>query len=77
MSMFYYQNYSNPNSTHFQWNYTEQDQCEVVGGLNYNWCMTESRAMATYRGFSELGLGAGEGKKRGRGGRGGGGGQIW
>ena len=52
MSMFYYQNYSNPNLTHFAWNYTEKDECEVVGGLNYNWCMTEARAMATYRGFN-------------------------
>ena len=24
----------------------------VVGGLNYNWCMTESQANAPYRGFN-------------------------
>ena len=46
MTLFYY------NQTYFGWNYTEADECGVVAGLNYNWCMTEAQANATYRGFN-------------------------
>ena len=46
MTLFYY------NQTHFPYNYTEQVECGVVGGLNYNWCMTERLADAVYRGFN-------------------------
>eukprot|EP00937_MAST-01D_sp_MAST-1D-sp2_P003192 g3192.t1 len=66
MSMFYYQQLPVPpngtggfNATgngYFDWNYTQVRECSnssyVAGGLNYNWCMTEARAMATYRGFN-------------------------
>ena len=46
MTMFYY------NQTYFAWNYTESAECEVKAHLNYCWCMTESQANATYRGFN-------------------------
>ena len=46
MTMYYY------NQSHFAYNYTEAAECGVVGGLNYNWCMTERYANATYRGFN-------------------------
>ena len=39
------------NQTYFDWNYTEQVECGNAGSLNYNWCMTEGSANATYRGF--------------------------
>ena len=32
------------NQTYFDYNYTEAAECGVVGGLNYNWCMTEAQA---------------------------------
>ena len=37
---------------YFPWNYTEQNECGDAGRLNYNWCMTELQANATYRGFN-------------------------
>ena len=46
MTLFYY------NQTHFEWNYSCDYECGVVAGLNYNWCMTEAQANATYRGFN-------------------------
>ena len=46
LTMFYY------NQTHFDWNYTEAAECGNAAGLNYNWCMTENIANATYRGFN-------------------------
>ena len=46
MTLYYY------NQTYFPYNYTEAAQCGVVGGLNFNWCMDERQANATYRGFN-------------------------
>ena len=46
MTLFYY------NQTHFEWNYSCANECGTVAGLNYNWCMTEAQANATYRGFN-------------------------
>ena len=46
MTLFYY------NQSYFPYNYTEADECGTAGGLNYNWCMTEVQANATYRGFN-------------------------
>lgn len=43
MTMFYY------NQNYFKWNYTEAYGC---GSILDNWCMTESFANATYRGFN-------------------------
>ena len=46
MTLYYY------NQSYFPYNYTEKAECGVVAGLNYNWCMTEHQANATYRGFN-------------------------
>ena len=43
--MFYY------NQSYFDWNYTEQPKCTNTAGLD-EWCMTETYANATYRGFN-------------------------
>ena len=43
MTLYYY------NQTYFPYNYTEAAECGSAGGLNYNWCMTEVYANATYR----------------------------
>lgn len=46
MTLYYY------NQTYFPYKYTEAAECGTVGGLNFNWCMTEKQANATYRGFN-------------------------
>ena len=37
---------------YWPWDYSEQNECGDAGTLNYNWCMTELQANATYRGFN-------------------------
>lgn len=46
MTVFYY------NQTYFPYEYEYTGECAVVAGLNYNWCMDERLANATYRGFN-------------------------
>ena len=46
MTLYYY------NQDYFPYNYSEQIECGEEGGLNFNWCMTEAQANATYRGFN-------------------------
>ena len=41
MTLYYY------NQTYFPYNYTEAAECGTAGGLNFNWCMTETQANAT------------------------------
>ena len=56
MTMFYYADdetgsFLPGSSGHFAWNYTELSKCKLPYG-GPTWCMTESMANATYRGFN-------------------------